>query len=125
LEGYQFSGAMPPEIGSLASLTWLALEGNQLSGAIPLEIGNLRAGLGRQPAQRGHAAGDRQPSEPYGLASDSIQLSGAIPPEIGNHGAGLGGPASSIYIYIYRFSARLGEGERPPGQEGEHRPGRV
>ena len=37
----QLSGEIPPELGSLISLTWLDLGGNQLTGEIPPELGNL------------------------------------------------------------------------------------
>ena len=35
------SGEIPPELGNLANLTYLALGENQLSGEIPPELGNL------------------------------------------------------------------------------------
>ena len=39
--GDQLDGAIPPEIGQLASLTFMRLSANRLSGGIPPEIGNL------------------------------------------------------------------------------------
>ena len=60
----QLTGAIPPELISLASLEWLDLSGNQLSGAIPPELGDF-ANL-----------------EVLGLYVN--QLTGEIPPELGN-----------------------------------------
>ena len=37
----QLSGAVPAELGGLASLTFLSIEGNQLSGAVPAAMGGL------------------------------------------------------------------------------------
>ena len=59
----QLSGALPPELGNLASLLALDLGDNQLSGALPPELGDL--------------ANLRE----LGLWSN--QLSGEIPPELG------------------------------------------
>ncbi|MDQ1352494.1 MAG: hypothetical protein QG657_2800 [Acidobacteriota bacterium] len=58
------NGALPPELGNLANLTYLGLNNNQLSGNIPPELGNL-ANL-------------------HDLELFSNQLSGSIPPELGN-----------------------------------------
>ena len=41
LGGNQLTGAIPPEIGNLSSLTFIHLEYNQFTGEIPPEIGNL------------------------------------------------------------------------------------
>ena len=60
----QLNGEIPPELGSLTSLTALYLGGNQLSGAIPPALGNL-ANL-------------------EVLHLSYSQLSGEIPPELGN-----------------------------------------
>ena len=35
------SGEIPPELGSLSSLTWLGLSNNDLSGELPAELGSL------------------------------------------------------------------------------------
>ena len=65
--GYNgLSGAIPPELGSLASLQYLDLGGNWLSGAIPPELGSLA-------------------SLQY-LDLGGNWLSGAIPPELGSLG---------------------------------------
>ena len=58
------TGAIPPELGNLASLEWLSLDSNQLTGAIPPELGNL-ASLKR-------------------LALTYNALTGEVPPELGN-----------------------------------------
>ena len=41
LSNNQFTGSIPPEIGSLANLQQLSLGRNQLTGSIPPELGNL------------------------------------------------------------------------------------
>jgi len=64
LGGNQFTGEIPPEIGSLTNLNILDLAGNQLTGGLPAEIGNL-ANLTE-------------------LELGGNQVMGAIPPEIGN-----------------------------------------
>ncbi len=78
------TGSIPPELGNLADLTFLWLSENQLSGTIPPELGNL-ANLG-------------------GLLLSQNQLSGTIPPELGNL-ANLSG--------LWLFSNRL-TGTIPP-----------
>ena len=57
-------GPIPPELGSLANLTYLGLQSNELTGPLPPELGNLTR-LSR-------------------LVLWTNQLSGALPPEIGN-----------------------------------------
>ena len=71
LASNDLSGAIPPEIGNLASLSFLHLNDNDLSGAIPRELGNLASLLW--------------------LSLASNDLSGAIPPEIGNLAHEFGG----------------------------------
>ena len=41
LGGNRLSGTIPPQLGNLINLEWLALWGNKLSGTIPSELGNL------------------------------------------------------------------------------------
>ncbi len=60
----QLSGSIPPELGGLSKLEYLALTGNQLSGSIPSDLGNL--------------------SNLTGLAIAGTLLSGPIPPELGS-----------------------------------------
>ena len=57
-------GPIPPELGSLAALTFLELSGNDLDGSIPPELGNL--------------------GELRWLDLSDNDLSGPFPPEIGN-----------------------------------------
>ena len=59
----QLQGSIPPELGQLTRMSWIALSGNQLSGSIPPELGQL-ANLVK-------------------LSLYSNQLSGPIPPELG------------------------------------------
>ena len=64
LSGNRLSGAIPPELGNLASLTTLSLYGNGLSREIPSELGNL--------------------TNLTHLNLRGNGLSGPIPPELGN-----------------------------------------
>ena len=82
------SGPIPPELGSLANLTWLNLEFNELTGPIPPELGKLVnlqwLGLGKN-----NLTGPIPPelgslAELTGLSLWGNQLSGPIPPELGN-----------------------------------------
>ena len=41
LSGNQLTGEIPPELGGLSNLEWLYLNDNQLTGEIPTELGNL------------------------------------------------------------------------------------
>ena len=81
------SGPIPPELGNLASLTHLYLWGNKLSGPIPGELGNL-ADLTTLSLDSNALEG-RIPGE-LGLTSlrrillPKNKLSGPIPPELGN-----------------------------------------
>ena len=92
LHSNQLAGAIPPELGNLASLESLDLSLNHLAGAIPPELGNL-ASLeslrldgnlygsrltGAIPPELGNL------SELKSLILYRNQLSGAIPPELGN-----------------------------------------
>ena len=82
------SGPIPPELGSLATLTELNLLGNQLTGPIPAELGNLAnltwLYLGRNqltgpiPPELGNLTNLKRVS----LGPNA--LSGPIPPELGN-----------------------------------------
>ncbi len=60
----QLTGAIPPELGNLATVATLHLGNNQLAGTIPSELGSL-ANL-------------------IGLYLSGNQLTGTIPPELGN-----------------------------------------
>ena len=86
--GNNLSGAIPPEIGDLTSLSYLSLKGNNLSGAIPSEIGNLTS-LWYLSLEGNNLSG-AIPSEIGNLISlrelylDFNALTGAIPSEIGN-----------------------------------------
>lgn len=64
LHGNGLQGAVPPELGRLASLTVLDLGSNGFSGPIPPELGNLR--------------NLEQLYLPF------MQLSGPLPPQLGN-----------------------------------------
>ncbi|GBC59352.1 hypothetical protein DENIS_0291 [Desulfonema ishimotonii] len=84
----QLSGTIPPELGNLASLQTLYLYSTQLSGTIPPELGNL-ASLQALSLNSNDLSGTI-PSELGNLANltildlNSNQLSGTIPPELGN-----------------------------------------
>ncbi len=106
------TGAIPPELGELASLTEINLSNNELTGPIPSELGNLasltemllnrNALTGGIPSELGNLASLTEmnlsnndltgpiPSELGNLASlteldlDGNALTGRIPPEIGN-----------------------------------------
>ena len=41
LDDNQLTGEIPPEIGNLTNMTYLALSNNQLTGSIPPEIGQF------------------------------------------------------------------------------------
>ena len=82
------SGPIPPDVGSLANLTWLDLAGNELTGVIPPELGNLgnltslnlRANslTGPIPPELGSLA------NLTGLYLAGNEFYGPIPPELGN-----------------------------------------
>ena len=83
----QLSGEIPPEMGNLTNLGFLALSNNQLTGPIPPELGNLTSltGLwlqdnqlsGPVPPQLGSLTGLQW------LDLSNNQLSGPIPSELG------------------------------------------
>ena len=85
------TGAIPPELGNLATLEWLVLPHNALTGPIPPELGNLseleelalhaNALTGAIPPELGNLAALE------GLYLASNDLTGSIPPELGNLGA--------------------------------------
>ena len=64
LPGNDLTGAIPPELGSLAQLTYLHLERNELTGSIPPELGNL--------------------SQLNSLALNGNRLTGSIPEQLGS-----------------------------------------
>jgi len=64
LEGNNLSGSLPPQLGSLTELEWLALNSNQLNGTIPAQLGDL--------------------TNLFFLFLDHNQLRGSIPPQLGN-----------------------------------------
>ena len=82
------TGAIPEELGNLASLRSLHLGNNQLTGAIPEELGNL-ASLRSLYLNNNQLTGEI-PEELGNLASlvilelDNNQLTGEIPEELGN-----------------------------------------
>ncbi|PLX83198.1 MAG: hypothetical protein C0617_11710 [Desulfuromonas sp.] len=84
----QFSGTIPPGLGSLSDLTHLDLHSNKLTGAIPPELVNLSGltylNLGHNQLN-GHIpqALGNMPGLTY-LFLDNNKLSGEIPPELGN-----------------------------------------
>ena len=88
LRSNQLAGPIPPELGNLASLTWLDLGYNNLSGPIPREIGNL-PGLRELFLIDSDLTGPI-PSELGNLASLSAlwlrdnNLSGIVPAELGD-----------------------------------------
>ncbi len=82
------SGAIPPELGDLASLVWLMLANNNLSGAIPLELVDL-ASLDRLVLGNNSLSGPIPPELGYlgsltWLDLGGNDLSGPIPPELGD-----------------------------------------
>ena len=88
LFGNQLRGAIPSELGNLASLQELNLDYNELSGEIPVELGNL-ASLKRLVLNTNQLTGPI-PSELGALASLQYlylsynELSGEIPSELGD-----------------------------------------
>ncbi|WP_420634967.1 Ig-like domain-containing protein [Candidatus Palauibacter sp.] len=88
LQFNNLTGAIPPELGSLSSLTKLSLVGNNLTGLIPLALGSLaeltilslegNALSGQIPAEIGNLGNLRHLWLSYNT------LSGPIPPELGD-----------------------------------------
>ena len=88
LGGNQLSGEIPPEMGNLTNLGFLALSNNQLTGPIPPEIGKLTSLTslwlqdnqlsGPIPPQLGSLTGLQW------LELSNNHLSGSIPPELGS-----------------------------------------
>ncbi|MCH8838773.1 MAG: leucine-rich repeat domain-containing protein, partial [Candidatus Marinimicrobia bacterium] len=82
------TGFIPPELGSLVNLRWLALHYNQLNGSIPSELGNLgnltqlvlgpNQLTGTIPAELGNLGNLED------LVLSRNQLTGFIPAELGN-----------------------------------------
>ena len=88
LDQNQLGGAIPSELGNLASLTSLDLGENQLTGAIPTELGRL-TNLQVLRLDRSQLSGEI-PAELGDLTSLTVlylsynQLTGAIPTELGS-----------------------------------------
>ena len=88
LGGNELSGPIPPELGNLASLVQLTLNGNGLTGPIPPELGDL-ARL-RHLQLWGNELSGRIPAGLGSLADlrslylGNNGLSGPIPPELGS-----------------------------------------
>ncbi|MFL6233576.1 MAG: pre-peptidase C-terminal domain-containing protein, partial [Thermoanaerobaculia bacterium] len=82
------SGAIPADLGRLASLQTLALDDNQLSGAIPVALGSLArlVQLGLSGNQLSGVIPKRLGSLPalMFLNLEKNQLGGPVPPELGN-----------------------------------------
>ncbi len=84
----QLTGAIPVELGSLSTLTYLSLADNDLSGVIPTQLGSLTL-LGLLDLSRNQLSGNI-PVELGSLSSLgsiqlwSNQLTGTIPIELGN-----------------------------------------
>ena len=88
LGGNQLTGAIPPELGALRSLSRLWLAGNQLSGEIPPELGALR-NLDWLELSGNRLTGPIPPelgalSHLESLDLDRNRLTGPIPPELGD-----------------------------------------
>jgi Leucine-rich repeat (LRR) protein len=98
LSSNNLTGSLPPELGSLATLTSLGLYNNQLSGEIPPELGNL-TNLTWLGLYNNQLSGEI-PSELGGLTNletldlNSNQLTGEIPPD-------LGGLANLTGLWLY------------------------
>ena len=102
------TGEISPELGNLASLTFLSLRRNRLTGGIPPELGNL-ASLTFLDLAENRLAGEIPPelgnlSSLTALSLDSNSLTGEIPPELGD-------PSSLTYLYLDSNSLT---GEIPP-----------
>ena len=87
LEGYGLTGAIPPELGSLASLETLHLGSNNLTGEIPAELGSL-AHLELLVLNSNPLTGEIPPElgglvNLRGLYLNWNELTGEIPPELG------------------------------------------
>ena len=84
----ELSGSIPPELGNLSKLEWLALSQNSLNGTIPSELGYLSklSGLslfsnqlsGSIPTELGEL------TNLEGMSISGNRLSGTVPPELGN-----------------------------------------
>ena len=88
LTGNGLKGAIPPELGSLTTLTALRLNRNQLSGEIPQELADL-VNLKSLLLQGNQLSGEIPPElgslgHLTELRLAGNQISGEIPPELGN-----------------------------------------
>ena len=88
LDDNQLTGAIPAELGELASLSRLELFSNQLTGPIPSELGNLSS-LSNLSLHNNKLTGPIPPelgnlSSLPTLRLSGNQLTGPIPPELGN-----------------------------------------
>lgn len=130
LQGNQLSGSIPPQLGSLVSLQYLALYSNQLTGSIPPQLGSLtdlqslsleaNQLTGSIPSQLGNLTDLRSlslsgnqltGSIPVGLGDlaslqglylCSNQLTGSIPVELGNLAS-----LQDLYLHTNQFSGAL------------------
>ena len=90
LRGDTLSGAIPPELGGMASLRRLNLSGNDFRGGLPVELGSLPL-LSRLDLSENQLVGQLPPV--YGsieylreLKLSGNQLTGGLPPEYGSLG---------------------------------------
>jgi len=87
LGGNQLSGSIPPELENLSSVLYLYLHANDLSGTIPPELGNLST-LRKLQLNFNDLSGSIPPelgdlTNLWTLKLGSNQLTGSIPPELG------------------------------------------
>jgi len=98
LSNNQLTGSIPASLGGLTNLFYLSLWANQLSGAIPAELGNLSAlqilELADNQLSGALPATLGNLSNLYDLWLSWNDIGGAIPPELGNL-------SSLEYLYLW------------------------